>query len=251
MKQKPKVESFGLLLPVYGNRTVKLPVQNLNQAKLPGICPHCLEPGDITETFTITLTRNLGFQKQVQTIGVPISTHRKCSQGFTKRNISGSIKVWSEGGDDGIGGNQGFLQLLATLEREGGRICFTFKDAWYALMFTRINFPLLLDDGGRPLLAIYDTKLSSYQSGARHRFSRKCPRCACGIQLITVTCPSCNLDLTGNVKRFQSISVETVDVQNKLDSIVGVARKCPECGIIMRKDKKVKNCARCGTKLTD
>lgn len=249
---RPKLEDFGLLHPVYTDNTVKLPIQNLKQAKLPGICPYCLEPGDMTETFSVTLTRNLGYQTQIQTIGVPISTHRKCSQGFTKKNISGSIKIWSEGeaGFGGLGGNRGFAELLAAFGG-GGRICFTFTDPWYAMLFTRINFPLLLDAGGRSLLGLYDSKLLMHTSGGIHRFSKYCPRCGCGIKPNTPKCPSCDLDLTGSVNRFQRISVETVDVQNNLDNVVGVARKCPECGIIMLKDQKVKNCARCGTSLAD
>ena len=250
MKKRPKptVENFGLLIPVFNENTVKLPVRHLKQAKLPGICPHCLEPGNITETFTITLTRDLGFQRQIQTIGVPISTHRECSQGFTKKNISGSIKVWGEGDALGPIGNRGFLDLLATMGG-GGNICFTFRDPWYALLFTRINFPFLLDERGRSLLTHYDNSLSSFTSGSRYRFSKKCPRCACGIEGSTTICPSCNLDLTGNTDRYQRITEETVDIKNDIDDIVGVARKCPDCDIIMLKESQVKKCPRCGADL--
>ncbi len=246
---KPKVEDYGLMKAVYNEATVKLPVNNLNHAKLPGICPHCLEPGDITETFSITLERDLGYQKQIQTIGVPISTHARCSRGFTKKNISGSIKVWGEGQAGGGGRGQGLMGLLENLTGAGGRVCFSFKDPWYALLFTRINYPLLLNGRGQHLLILFDSQFSGYSSRHKQRFSKRCPRCNYGIDTTIDTCPSCDLDLTTAYVRYQSVDIAAVDVQDNIDNIVGVASKCPDCGIIMMKDKQVKNCARCGAKL--
>ncbi|MBS3794949.1 MAG: hypothetical protein KGY80_08630 [Candidatus Thorarchaeota archaeon] len=243
-----EIDSLDLLDPVYPEGTVKLPLAFMERAKLPGICPKCLKPGNITEQFVVSFTYDVGaYQKRVQTISIPISTHSECSQGWQKKNISGTVRIWGE--ESTSSGFEQMLHMLLTKQLQGYVICFKFSNPVYSLIFSRINFPYLLNERGKRLTSLYDYEFEKRRKNAGKRYSRSCPLCNCYIDSEASICPSCGIDLSGGFDRFERKEFFTEDTEEKFGNIVEVARKCSECGIIMLKQHNVTQCARCGAEL--
>ena len=157
---------------------------------------------------------------------IPISTHRDCSQGFRKRNISGSTRVWEE----------------------GGNICFKFENPVYAMLFSRINFGILNDSRNRSLTSLYANELQDLKKKqeARKKKVGTCPRCGNDLYENLEGCPSCGLSRRETWTRMQPSKVKTMLVE--IDSTSTI--KCPKCAIVMLKETGLKKCGNCGTDLT-
>ncbi|NHI89320.1 MAG: hypothetical protein EAX87_07340 [Candidatus Thorarchaeota archaeon] len=219
-----KLEDFGLLHPIYPKGTMKFKGTGLMTAKTLKLCPNCLLPGNIMEHFG-------PFVVGMWRVTIPISTHRECSSGWSNRNISGSTRVWAESGYPGY-------------------ICFDFKNPVYAMLFSRINFQALFDGGGRPLTARYDDELARLRRVQRERQNKlgTCPRCKNDLYEEADSCPSCGLSRkTSWVRMTPRPSEEVTESMESLEVVV----KCAECGTLMLKEPKLKNCGKCGSPLKD
>jgi hypothetical protein len=211
-----KVQDFGLVHAIYPMGTVKFGMSGLRQAKVPKICPHCLQPGNTQQHFG-------PFVVGMWRLTIPISTHRECSQGFRKRNISGSTRVWEE----------------------GGNICFKFENPVYAMLFSRINFSILNDSRNRPLTSIYANELRDLRKKqeARKKKIGTCPRCNNDLYADLEGCPSCGLSRRETWTRMMPSEVKTIPIKIDSESII----ECPKCGIKMLKEANLKSCGHCGT----
>lgn len=213
-----KIEDFGLVHAVYPIGTVKFGGSGLTGAKVPKICPHCLKPGTIQEHFG-------PFVVGMWRFSIPISTHRECSQGFRKRNISGSTRIWEE----------------------GGNICFKFENPVYAMLFSRINFGILKDNRGRALTALYAeelSKLRTKQEGRKQKVGT-CPRCNNDLYANLEGCPTCGLS-----RREQWVRMVPTELARPIIKIADeMTIKCPTCGIKMLKEPQLKKCGKCGNEI--
>ena len=212
-----KVEDFGLVHAIYPMGTMKFNMTGLRAAKVPKICPHCLKPGTMQQYFG-------PFVVGIWRLSIPLSTHPECSQGFRKRNISGSTRVWTE----------------------GEYICFKFENPVYAMLFSRINFNILRDGRGRPLTEIYQDELRDLRKKqeSRKNIVGTCPRCNNDLYADLSECPSCKLSRRQTWTRMEPTHevIETnIDPEKTMS--------CPICEITMLKEKDVKTCANCGSSL--
>ncbi|MFW9788419.1 MAG: hypothetical protein ACFFE2_13790 [Candidatus Thorarchaeota archaeon] len=216
-----KIEDFGLLHPIYPKGTVKFRGTSLLGAKTLKICPHCLLPGNTMEHFG-------PFIVGIWRLTIPISTHRECSSGWSKRNISGSTRIWAE----------------------TNYLCFDFKNPVYAMIFSRINFPALTDSGGRALTSRYDDELSRLRRVQRGRQNKlgTCPRCKNDLYEEADSCPSCGLSRRTSWVRMKHREIEiSPEVGEDSDVVV----TCSQCGIMMFKEPKLTTCGRCGGSLEE
>jgi len=213
-----KIEDFGLVHPIYPRGTMKFSGMSLNSAKVLKICPLCLKPGNMQQYYG-------PFVVGIWRMTIPISTHRECSQGFRKKNISGSARVWAE----------------------SGNICFSFSNPVYSMLFSRINFGLLHDGRGRPLTSLYEEELQRLKREQESRKKKKgtCPRCKNDLYTDHSECPSCGL--SRKEKWFRVVPGER-DKSVTIDDDIII--KCPECEIVMLKEAKLKKCGNCGSPLT-
>lgn len=214
-----EVEDFGLLHPIYPIGTMKIGGMNLTGTKTLVICPNCLKPGNHTELFG-------PFVVGIWRITIPISTHRECSSGWSKRNISGSARVWAD----------------------GGSICFDFKNPVYAMLFSRINFLALNDSGGRQLVTRYGDELGRLirVQEQRQKILGSCPRCRNDLYDETDECPSCGLSRRTSWVRMTPTPIE--DSSESGENGVAVI-KCSHCDIMMLKESRLTTCGKCGKSL--
>lgn len=190
-------------------------MDDLRRIRFPILCPYCLKPGNIQKQFPFQVQNG----RYTMSGSIPFSTHRECSEGWRKKDISGSVKIYSS--TRGLG--------------------LKFSNSTFSLIFSRVNFEILRNVRGFKLANVLRDKIKNN----RRTFHaiESCPRCQASFDKKLEECPSCEFDLSKDYHSIESIALQ----EAKLDYSFVIT--CPSCGIKMFNDEKISNCGICGSKI--